>query len=340
MKHSKLRSYQVLIALCGAGLISAQLFMGQALATSSTTSSNNQAASSSTANSNANANSNAGTTSSNANTNTNTNNAAANQNSQRTQSNQSAQNAAAQRAQAAAQKAQKEAKNAADAAKKLDDLNGQKAASDASLKISTSSSGQNNGAASASGSELIGVSGTASKEPIRLMWGSNTPGYWFTSIWFPIGVAAAASVLIIALASSAVLRSRYKHQALLEDMNLEMTGQYVAPLVPELSDRYEDNSSLENTAQSLVNSVESLAPVAPTEDTSVYIKALAESDAKTNGVLEHRPSPAHSANFPVQTVENSLSDSQSANQGQVLGTFPNIDPGDTFIDRMRFKFDR
>ena len=339
MKHSKLRSYQVLIALCGAGLISTQLFMGQALATSSTTSSNNQAASSSTANSNANANSNAGnagTTGSNA----NTNNGAANQNSQRTQSNQSAQSAAAQRAQAAAQKAQKEAKNAADAAKKLDDLNGQKAASDANLKISTSSSGQNNGSASGSGSELIGVSGTASKEPIRLMWGSNTPGYWFTSIWFPIGVAAAASVLIIALASSAVLRSRYKHQALLEDMNLEMTGQYVAPLVPELSGRYEDNSSLENTAQSLVNSVESLAPVAPTEDTSVYIKALAESDAKTNGVLEHRPSPAHSANFPVQTVENSLSDPHSVNQGQVMGTFPNIDPGDTFIDRMRFKFDR
>lgn len=221
-------------------------------------------------------------------------------------------------------------------------------------------------AAVAQGAGIIGVSGAVAKEIGHLGWGSNTPGYWFTSIWFPIGVAAAASVLIIGLASSAILRSRFKHQEAMQDYAVDMTGQYVAPLIPEMSqaddrlasayttdvaDKPAYSSGYGSTASPVALSTATDLG-ANSEDTSVFLRALAESEARVGKIASADTSAAYtaaaqgvsgySASSPYTSAANAQPAPVMAQEQECkgLGAFDNIDPGDTFIDRMRFKFNK
>lgn len=122
--------------------------------------------------------------------------------------------------------------------------------------------------------------GTASvAQAAPLAWGSNTPGYWWTSIWAPIVAGVTLGALIIGVGCAAIMRVRFRHQEeIMEFENgIEYTGAYVAPLVPDVID----------DAESLVKEVEYTRTINPTklttqlpalEDTSVYLSALSSYD--------------------------------------------------------------
>lgn len=225
----------------------------------------------------------------------------------------------------AKKKAATEAQNKVKAAGALSGVADKKSNSE-SLKIDSSSS-QNSSVSSSSaaqggipqGADMIGVGSGVADAAHKLGWGSNTQGFWFTSMWLPVGAGAAASLMIIGLASSAALRSKYRREEELVAMDgMGYTGQYVAPLVPELRDPeyQEENLSAYTTASSASRTqfqAQNAQEFSDRQDTSAYLNALAKNDQQCC-------SAAPQQNSAHQT------------------SFENIDPGDTFIDRMRFKF--
>lgn len=94
--------------------------------------------------------------------------------------------------------------------------------------------------------ERLGFTGNAPAGASELEWGSNTPGYWWTSPWFPIGMGSGVAVLIVGTAAAAIMRTRYAHQEELAEMEggLGITGTYVAPLVPEIKPHEADDTSM------------------------------------------------------------------------------------------------
>lgn len=133
----------------------------------------------------------------------------------------------------------KVAKENADSANQLVEAVGSKTPPAESTIVASGPITSKRTATPSSGSEKIGFSAAAPAGTVTLEWGSNTPGYWWTSPYFPIGMGVGVAVLIAGAAISAVMRTRYAHQEELAQMDggLNYTGAYVAPLVPEVQDQ-------------------------------------------------------------------------------------------------------
>lgn len=336
-KHTQLRSYQKFIALCGAGLLSLSLAAAPVYAINPPAGDKATlpapGATGGSGNSNTKPSQPSGGAGSQGSTSSGstTGNKSESGSGSKPSSSQSAadkkkeeERKAAEKQNAANKKASTEAQNKVKQAGELSGVADKKASSD-SLKIGgtapqavSAPAGTQTAQAVPQGAGVIGVGSGVADTAHKLGWGSNTEGFWFTSIWVPVGAGAAASLMIIGLATSAALRTKYKHEEELVAMDgMSHTGQYVAPLVPEMQNsRYDEEPAASSTDMFTTQARGFVSAPQDSQDTSAYLNALAHNDKQYTSAVSPEETTGYQASFE------------------------NVDPGDTFIDRMRFKFSK